>query len=36
VKLSDNATKAMGPRDEILRYRRVFEAKEAPAMPVLV
>jgi nicotinate phosphoribosyltransferase len=36
VKLSDNATKAMGPKDEIARYRRVFEAKEEAAMPVLV
>ena len=36
VKLSDNATKAMGPKEEVARYRRVFEAKEAPAMPVLV
>ena len=36
VKLSDNPTKAMGPKDEIARYRRVFEAKEEAAMPVLV
>jgi hypothetical protein len=26
----------MGPKDEIARYRRVFEAKEEAAMPVLV
>ncbi len=26
VKLSDNATKVMGPHDEVARYRRVFEA----------
>ena len=37
VKLSDNPTKAMGPRREIERYRRVFgaDAKAAP-IPVLV
>jgi nicotinate phosphoribosyltransferase len=36
VKLSDNATKAMGPPQEVARYRRVFEAKAAKPMPVLV
>jgi len=36
VKLSDNATKVMGPKDEVARYKRVFEAEQMPAMPVLV
>jgi nicotinate phosphoribosyltransferase len=36
VKLSDNANKAMGPPDEVARYRRVFEVGEQSAQPVLV
>jgi nicotinate phosphoribosyltransferase len=36
VKLSDNPRKAMGPRDEIARYRRVFGAGEQTAIEVEV
>ncbi len=36
VKLSDNPTKAMGPRGEVERYRRLFGAAERAAQPVLV
>ena len=36
VKLSDNPTKAMGPRREIQRYRQLFESEERAAQPVLV
>ncbi|MEM6906839.1 MAG: nicotinate phosphoribosyltransferase, partial [Pseudomonadota bacterium] len=36
VKLSDNPTKAMGPADEIARYKRVFEVGAQEARPVLV
>jgi nicotinate phosphoribosyltransferase len=36
VKLSDNPTKAMGPRAEIDRYKRVFEVGVQTAQPVLV
>jgi nicotinate phosphoribosyltransferase len=36
VKLSDNPTKAMGPPDEVARYRRVFRAEAGLAQPVLV
>lgn len=36
VKLSDNATKAMGPADEIARYRRVFHAAEQPRRELAV
>ena len=36
VKLSDNLTKAMGQKDEVARYRRVFGAEETAPMPVLV
>lgn len=36
VKLSDNPVKAVGPADEIARYRRVFAAKEQAALPVEV
>ncbi|WCR11145.1 nicotinate phosphoribosyltransferase [Paracoccus stylophorae] len=36
VKLSDNPAKATGPADEIARYRRIFEATEQQAIPVLV
>ena len=36
VKLSDNLNKAMGPADEVARYRRVFEVGEQQAQPVVV
>jgi nicotinate phosphoribosyltransferase len=36
VKLSDNPTKAMGPKAEIERYKRVFEVGVQTAQPVLV
>jgi nicotinate phosphoribosyltransferase len=36
VKISDNPSKAIGPEDQIARYRRVFGVPDAPAMPVLV
>ena len=36
VKLSDNPTKAMGPRAEIERYKRVFHVGAQQAQPVLV
>ena len=36
VKLSDNPNKAMGPKDEIERYKRVFGVGEQTARPVLV
>lgn len=36
VKLSDNPTKATGPREAIERYRRVFGEKGMAARPVLV
>ncbi len=36
VKLSDNLTKAVGPRAEIDRYLRVFGADQRAAQPVLV
>ena len=36
VKLSDNPTKAMGPDDEIERYKRVFEVGQQIAQPVVV
>jgi len=36
VKLSDNPRKAMGPRDEIARYRRVFDVGEQTEMDVVV
>ncbi|MDX2158829.1 MAG: nicotinate phosphoribosyltransferase [Hyphomicrobiaceae bacterium] len=36
VKLSDNPTKAVGPADEIERYRRVFGVGEQAAQPVVV
>jgi nicotinate phosphoribosyltransferase len=36
VKLSDNPTKAMGPRDEVQRYMRMFGVKDTVAQPVLV
>ncbi|MCR9273038.1 MULTISPECIES: nicotinate phosphoribosyltransferase [Mameliella] len=36
VKLSDNPNKAMGPADEIARYKRVFGVGEQEAMEVVV
>ena len=36
VKLSDNPRKAMGPEDEIARYKRVFRVGEQEAMEVVV
>ncbi len=36
VKLSDNPTKAMGPEEEVARYRRIFGASEQAARPVYV
>jgi nicotinate phosphoribosyltransferase len=36
VKLSDNPNKAMGPTDEIARYKRVFGVGEQTAMTVIV
>ena len=36
VKLSDNPNKAMGPADEIARYKRVFGVGEQVAMDVVV
>lgn len=36
VKLSDNPEKAMGPEDEIARYKRVFGVGEQRAMEVVV
>ena len=36
VKLSDNPAKAMGPADQIERYRRVFETQALPERPVIV
>ena len=36
VKLSDNPEKAMGPKDEIERYKRVFGVGEQQRMPVEV
>jgi nicotinate phosphoribosyltransferase len=36
VKLSDNPNKALGPPDEIARYRRVFGVGEQARQPVLV
>jgi nicotinate phosphoribosyltransferase len=36
VKLSDNPSKAMGPKAEIERYKRVFEVGAQTAQPVLV
>ncbi|WP_417599249.1 nicotinate phosphoribosyltransferase [Pararhodobacter oceanensis] len=36
VKLSDNPNKAMGPADEIARYKRVFGIGEQAAIDVLV
>ncbi|NDW54760.1 nicotinate phosphoribosyltransferase [Aliiroseovarius sp. PrR006] len=36
VKLSDNPNKAMGPEDEIVRYKRVFGVGEQVGMEVVV
>jgi len=36
VKLSDNPTKAVGPPDEVERYRRIFAVEQQTAQPVLV
>ena len=36
VKLSDNPTKAMGARRDVDHYRRLFQAPERAAQPVLV
>jgi len=36
VKLSDNPNKAMGPADEIARYKRVFGMGSQKAIPVMV
>ncbi|MBC7137859.1 MAG: nicotinate phosphoribosyltransferase [Defluviimonas sp.] len=36
VKLSDNPNKAMGPADEVARYKRVFGVGEQAAMEVVV
>ena len=36
VKLSDNPNKAMGPVDEIARYKRVFQVGKQAAMDVVV
>jgi nicotinate phosphoribosyltransferase len=36
VKLSDNPNKAMGPADQIARYKRVFGVGSQNAMPVEV
>lgn len=36
VKISDNPTKAIGPADEVARYKRVFAIPERASMPVVV
>jgi nicotinate phosphoribosyltransferase len=36
VKLSDNPTKAMGPREEVERYMRLFDVRASTPQPVLV
>ena len=36
VKLSDNVGKAMGPEEEIARYRRIFDLKTQSREPILV
>ncbi|MCC5967280.1 MAG: nicotinate phosphoribosyltransferase [Natronohydrobacter sp.] len=36
VKLSDNPHKAMGPTDQIARYKRVFSVGDQSAQPVIV
>jgi nicotinate phosphoribosyltransferase len=36
VKLSDNPNKAMGPEDEIVRYKRVFGVGRQNSQSVIV
>ena len=36
MKLSDNPEKAMGPEDEVARYKRVFGVGEQERMEVVV
>ncbi|KQO57876.1 nicotinate phosphoribosyltransferase [Methylobacterium sp. Leaf86] len=36
VKISDNSSKAIGPADEVARYKRVFGIGEMAEMPVIV
>ncbi len=36
VKLSDNPNKALGPRDEVERYRRVFGMAGMSKQPVVI
>ena len=36
VKLSDNPNKAMGPKDEVARYKRVFNVGAQDALDVVV
>jgi nicotinate phosphoribosyltransferase len=36
VKLSDNALKAMGPPQEVERYRRVFATTAPASLPLAV
>jgi nicotinate phosphoribosyltransferase len=36
VKLSDNPLKAVGPPDEVARYRRVFQVGAQASLPVAV
>ena len=36
VKISDNPSKAIGPADEVARYKRVFGIGEMAEMPVIV
>ncbi len=36
VKLSDNPTKALGPDEEVERYKRVFGVGAQQVLPVLV
>jgi nicotinate phosphoribosyltransferase len=36
AKLSDNPNKAIGPEEEVERYRRVFHARDMQAIPVTV
>jgi len=36
VKLSDNPGKAMGPQDQIERYKRIFELGEQTRQEVIV
>ncbi len=36
MKLSDNPAKALGPEDQVARYKRVFGVGAQTAEPVLV